>query len=56
MAINLRTDTPTSSQVRAAVDTILSDDLFRISVEEIRRESEEMDSLSRLERIIAGSA
>lgn len=55
LALNLRTDTPTPAQVRAAVDTILSSERFHSRAAEIRRESEGMDSLSHLERIIAGS-
>lgn len=55
IALNLRSDTPTPAQVRAAVDTILFDDRFHSRAGEIRRESEGMDSLSHLEQIIAGS-
>ena len=55
MAINLRTNTPTPAQVRTAVDTIVSDDRFRLRAQEIQRESEGMDPLLQLERIITGS-
>lgn len=55
IALNLRSDTPTPAQVRAAVDTILFDDRIHSRAGEIRRESEGMDSLLHLEQIIAGS-
>ncbi|SPO03607.1 related to N-glycosyltransferase [Cephalotrichum gorgonifer] len=53
IAVNLRTDTPTREAVRAGVDWVLGDTRFKTRAREIRRENEELNSLGRLEEIIA---
>lgn len=52
LGINLRTATPTTEQISAAVDQILSDASYKQRALEIKKENEEMDSFGRIEKAV----
>ncbi|KAK5992101.1 UDP-glucosyltransferase A1 [Cladobotryum mycophilum] len=52
-AWNLKSQTPTSEQVREGVDNVLGDAAYKNRAMELRRENESLNSLQRIEEVVA---